>query len=89
MIRMLCILILLLGLQFDLCAQEKFEKEYRIKTDEVPPTALNFVEALNLNTKIRWYFEENLKGNAIEVLPVGPYSPDSYITLIGRPYGTD
>ena len=66
MIRMLCILILLLGLQFDLCAQEKFEKEYRIKTDEVPPTALNFVKALNLNTKIRWYFEENLKGNAIE-----------------------
>lgn len=46
--------------------QTKYEKEYRLKLQEVPLDARKFVEALPFSEKVKWYFEENLKGNSIE-----------------------
>jgi len=38
-------------------AQNKYEKEVRVSESEVPPNARNFVEKLNLRSKIKWYQE--------------------------------
>ncbi|MDQ4139839.1 MAG: hypothetical protein M3142_04880, partial [Bacteroidota bacterium] len=46
--------------------QTKYEKEYRLKPQEVPVEARKFVDALRFSGKVKWYFEENLKGNSIE-----------------------
>ena len=47
-------------------SQTKFEKEYRLKEDQVPAKAINFVEPQKLDTKVKWYYEENFEGNSIE-----------------------
>lgn len=47
-------------------AQEKFEKEYRLKEDNVPGEALNYIRFAEINEKVSWYFEENLLGNSVE-----------------------
>ncbi len=47
-------------------AQTKYEKEYRINTEEVPQPALEFVKALNFTKKIKWYKEEGLDKISIE-----------------------
>ncbi len=47
-------------------AQQKLEKESRIKPDNVPSAALKFIEAVEMGTRWKWYFEENLKGNSVE-----------------------
>jgi len=52
--------------QIDANAQQKFEKESRLKTDDVPSAALQFIEAVEMNYRWKWYFEENLKGNSVE-----------------------
>ena len=49
-----------------LFAQEKFEKERRIKRDEVPVKALRFIDSLRVHAKIKWYEEEGLTGKTIE-----------------------
>lgn len=46
--------------------QKKYEKEYRLKSQEVPVDARKFVEAIHFPGEVKWYFEENLKGNSIE-----------------------
>lgn len=50
----------------NLLAQEKFEKESRMKQRDVPLKAFSFVDSLNYNTKIKWYKEEGLTGKSIE-----------------------
>lgn len=47
-------------------AQSKLEKERRIDAAVVPENATRFVESLFPGVKVKWYFEENLKGNSIE-----------------------
>lgn len=42
----------------NLLAQEKFEKESRIKQRDVPLKASSFMDSLKLNTKIKWYKED-------------------------------
>lgn len=49
-----------------LSAQHKYEKESRIKSSEVPSSALQFIEKLNINRKIKWYLEESLEGESYE-----------------------
>jgi hypothetical protein len=39
-------------------SQKKFEKETRIQESEVPTAATEFVNAMNLGTKIKWYKEQ-------------------------------
>jgi hypothetical protein len=47
-------------------AQKKYEKEYRVKPQDVPMEARQFVEAIQPQRKLKWYVEESLKGNSIE-----------------------
>lgn len=49
-----------------LSGQNKYEKEYRISSDIVPPSALNYVEKFNFEKKVKWYREENLTLASIE-----------------------
>ncbi|MFW5760574.1 MAG: hypothetical protein ACOCXH_06315 [Cyclobacteriaceae bacterium] len=49
-----------------LLAQTKYEKEYRIKQEEVPEKALEFIHSASIDFSEKWYFEENLEGNSIE-----------------------
>jgi len=53
-------------LQINASAQQKFERESRLKPAKVPPEALQFIEAVEMNTRWKWYFEENLEGNSVE-----------------------
>lgn len=50
-----------------LTAQYKYEKEERIAEDEVPEQALHFLEEIQPTRKDKWYREQNLDGEAIEV----------------------
>ncbi len=61
-------LILLIGLTYtsDLFAQDKFEKESRIKKRDVPSKALMFIDSLNYDARVKWYMEEGLTGKSIE-----------------------
>jgi hypothetical protein len=48
-------------------AQEKVEREWRVKTGEVPsPALLWFKDAYDLRGKVRWYREENESGTFYE-----------------------
>ncbi len=47
-------------------AQEKYEKESRIKQQDVPAAALRFVESLQPGAKVKWYMEEGLERKSIE-----------------------
>jgi hypothetical protein len=51
---------------FNLSAQDKFEKESRIKPKVVPSRALQFINSLNLTTKLKWFKEEGLDKKSIE-----------------------
>lgn len=49
-----------------LSAQVKYEKESRVKEKDVPAKALQFIDTLALNKKIKWFKEEGLKANSFE-----------------------
>lgn len=63
----ICI-ILLIAVQYsnNLCAQEKFEKESRIRQKDVPAKALQFIESSDIKSNIKWYLEEGLNKKSIE-----------------------
>ena len=61
------LLLLSILLSLNLFSQKKVEREFRLKTDEVPEKALHFIDnAESAKIKVKWYFEENLKGNSVE-----------------------
>jgi hypothetical protein len=47
-------------------AQEKFEKEFRLKEEAVPAAAIAFMDAAQLECKIRWFREESQLGTTLE-----------------------
>jgi len=47
-------------------AQEKFEKESRIKRQSVPSKAVQFIDSLNFKNKVKWFLEEGLERKSIE-----------------------
>ena len=47
-------------------SQEKYEKEYRIKTAKVPQAAQEFIHSAGFAKKVKWYREEGLTSNSIE-----------------------
>lgn len=47
-------------------AQLKYEKEERIKANQVPQTALEFLEPVSLDGKVKWYKEYALEGTSVE-----------------------
>jgi hypothetical protein len=65
--RLIIFFLVLIGaFQLDASAQQKFEKESRLKPEDVPALAGQFIEAVELDTRWKWYFEENLVGNSVE-----------------------
>lgn len=60
--------ILLLGslLPFCLNAQVKFEREFRVRSNEVHPEAVIYVNSFAFTKKIKWYREESMSGASIE-----------------------
>jgi hypothetical protein len=50
----------------NLGAQEKYEKESRIREKYVPTKALQFIDSSDLKSRIRWYLEEGLNRKSIE-----------------------
>jgi hypothetical protein len=50
----------------NLFAQEKFEMESRLKQNDVPSNALNFIDSLSLKNKVKWYLEEGIERKSIE-----------------------
>jgi hypothetical protein len=57
---------LLLSLTARAQAQQKFEKEYRLKTEEVPLLARQFVDSLDFDRRVRWYMEISQDGKTVE-----------------------
>ena len=47
-------------------SQEKYEKEYRIKTTKVPQGALEFIDLAGFAKKVKWYREEGFTSNSVE-----------------------
>lgn len=47
-------------------AQQKYEREYRIKPGAVPPKAAHFINDVFTGATIHWYGEESLTGTTIE-----------------------
>ena len=46
--------------------QRKFEKESRLDIQEVPTTAIEFIDSLYVPGKIKWYLEEGFNTTSIE-----------------------
>ncbi|MDX1478952.1 MAG: hypothetical protein R3301_14665 [Saprospiraceae bacterium] len=59
---LLCVLVMPVGSS----AQQKYEKEFRIDPQEVPSSALQFVDQLEVNRKVRWYREVGLERSSVE-----------------------
>jgi|SRR5690606_13810611 len=58
---------LMFGIFFNnLFSQEKYEKESRLKQDDVPYSALNFIDSLSLKNKVKWYLEEGIESKSVE-----------------------
>ncbi len=49
-----------------LCAQLKYEKESRMKESDVPSLAIQFIDSLELDGKVKWYLEQGLERTTIE-----------------------
>ncbi|PSR15412.1 MAG: hypothetical protein DA408_08560 [Bacteroidetes bacterium] len=49
-----------------LYAQQKYEKESRLTEKDVPDKALDFIDSLGVERKIRWYLEEGFDRTSIE-----------------------
>ncbi len=60
-----CLLPLLLG-NISVFGQVKLERESRVKTAQIPAKALEFLAPVSNETKIKWFFEENLQQNSVE-----------------------
>lgn len=50
----------------DACCQYKFEREYRINRHEVPWPAIQWMDSLMPDTRIRWFVEESQLGRTFE-----------------------
>lgn len=62
----LLVFLIVFSVSGNLYAQEKFEKESRIKSKDIPEKMLSFIDSLNLKTKIKWYLEEGLNKKSFE-----------------------
>ena len=66
MLRYLLVFIICFGVYGMSIGQKKYEKESDLDRNEVPNRALEFIESVERDSKINWYYEENLKGNSVE-----------------------
>jgi len=56
----------LLLFQFDLKAQQKYESEFRMKTEMIPQSAKRFIDSIAPGLKIKWYKEIGLDDVSFE-----------------------
>jgi hypothetical protein len=64
--RVIIILILILTASLHGYAQYKYEKEYRVKQENVPALAVNYLDSLNFKSKVKWYKEIGINSNSFE-----------------------
>jgi hypothetical protein len=64
-IKILATVLLVIGAE-QLFGQLKYEKESRLGKNEAPRLALQFIDALELQGKVKWYLEEGLDRTSIE-----------------------
>ena len=60
------LMLLLFIFHFSFFAQQKFEKEYRIKSSEAPVKSLQIIKMWNFNKKVKWFAEESNDGKTFE-----------------------
>lgn len=46
--------------------QQKYEKESRLNHKDVPSVSLEFINTLEIKSRVKWYYEEGLKSKTIE-----------------------
>lgn len=59
-------LLLIAVFQINTYSQKKLERESRLKLEDVPQEAIQFITSIERDTQWKWYFEENLEGNSVE-----------------------
>lgn len=64
--KIIIILIMLFTSSLQGYTQYKYEKESRIRKSNVPANAINFVDSVNFNSKVKWYRETGLKSISFE-----------------------
>ncbi|MCG9910704.1 MAG: hypothetical protein MH137_05315 [Flavobacteriales bacterium] len=47
-------------------AQQKMEKESRIRPQQVPANAIQFMQSARIDSRIKWFLEEGIEKNSIE-----------------------
>lgn len=47
-------------------AQQKMEKESRIRAQQVPANAIQFMQSARIDSRIKWFLEEGIEKNSIE-----------------------
>ena len=62
----LAFLIFLFLMPFNLTGQIKYEREYKLKKENVPGAAITFIDSCCPDSKGKWYGEENFTGKSIE-----------------------
>ena len=58
--------LLMLFLSASVLCQVKFEREYRLKSTEVPEKAFHIIEMWKFKKKVKWYAEESQDGKTYE-----------------------
>lgn len=65
LVKFLLVLVLQCQLYSSL-AQSKYEKETRLKENEVPLNAMKFVDSLGFSKKVKWYKEQGFDRTSVE-----------------------
>ena len=60
------LILVLVVLSFSGIGQVKYEKEHKVKNDEVPKEALNFIIEFDVDKNVKWFYEEGTFGNSFE-----------------------
>lgn len=74
--RFVLVLSSILLIAFHGFSQAKYEKEFRIKEKYVPSVALNFVDSMTFDSKVKWYKEIGL--NRITIEAKAKYKKERY-----------
>jgi hypothetical protein len=64
--RTILVIILLFTLSLSGFAQFKYEKESRVKANDVPSDIRNFVDSFNFSSKVKWYKETGFSNVSFE-----------------------
>ncbi len=74
--RFVLVLSSILLIAFHGFSQAKYEKEFRIKAKDVPSGALNFVDSMTFDSKVKWYKEAGF--NLVTIESKAKYKKERY-----------